>query len=66
MYALVQWTREKKTSIVTRDDLLESQKVGDKTYVRFENKIFKATIKMMSGKIYLFTIKNVMRNINHI
>ena len=66
MYALVQWNREKKTSIVSRDDLLESQKVGEQTYVRFGNKKFKATIKMMSGKIYLYTIKNVMRNINHI
>ena len=64
MYALVQWTRKKKTSIVTRDDLFESQKVGEKIYVRFGNKKFKATIKMMSGKIYLYTIKNVMRNIN--
>ena len=65
MYALVQWTCENKTSIVTRDALLESQ-VGEQTYVRFGNKKFKATIKMMSGKIYLYTIKNYMRNINHI
>ena len=64
MYALVQWTRKKKTSIVTRDDLFESQKVDEQIYVRFGNKKFKATIKMMSGKIYLYTIKNVMRNIN--